>query len=228
MPAKQKAAPGKKKKRVPVDHLIEVNADIHGNFEYLVNGAAGGASIRPHVGDTISWKATLMHLPISFQVEFSGFGPFGPGNQVVRSLFQKTKPLTVTVPKYYHGNLVFKYTVTLGNGWSDDPDIVPVPSQLLGDVAQVISLSIDNNTGMLLVDPSDAQFVKGEVSWEWAGTPLDDFSVTFDKTVSGWPPAASSEAKKITLDLETAGYSTYTIQTSNLGLSSLGNKLTIT
>jgi hypothetical protein len=216
----------------PVHHQIDVNADAHGNFTYLVNGKTDGSSIRPKNGDTVSWSATLMGFPVPFQVEFSGFSPFGPGNLVTRSLFQSTSPLTVNVPPYYHGNLVFKYTVTLANGWSDDPDIIPVPSDgvlpTAADYPNVISLSIDSSYALAL-DKPNASYGVGEVVWQWSTTPpLDDFSLTFDdKVPTGWTSPADSQAQKIALDFETTGSQNYTIQTANLGLSVRG-KLTIT
>jgi hypothetical protein len=228
MTAKQKTGKGRKAaKSVPIAYHIRVNAEADGSFKYSADGIPDASSLRPHIGDTIKWTATLMGFPTSFQVEFPGFGPFGGVNQVVRSMFQTTDPLTVTVPSYYHGNLVFKYTVTIANGWSDDPDVEPVPSDGVATdaITQVISLSIVG--GNLTLDNPNASFSEGEVAWKWAQTPLDDFSITFDAPVpAGWPPQTDSQAQRITLNLQTAGSQFYTLQTLNLGLSVRG-KLTI-
>jgi hypothetical protein len=214
-------------KRPPSAYRIEVNVDVDGNFKYSADGIPDASSIRPHNGDTISWSAKLMGAPVPFQVEFPDFGPFDMGTRVVRSMFQPTAPLTVAVPSYYHGNLVFKYTVTIVNGWSDDPDVEPVPSDGVNRTkdTQVISLSIDG-AGNLVLDNPDISFSRGEVAWKWAGSPLDDFSLTFDAPVPGWPLQANSQSQRIALDLETPGSQHYTIQTLHLGLSVRG-RLTI-
>ena len=218
----------KAKKRIPSAYHIEVNVDFDGNFKYSADKIPDASSIRPCNGDTISWSAKLMGTPVPFQVEFPDFGPFVGGRRVVRSMFQPTAPLTVAVPSYYHGNLVFKYTVTIVNGWSDDPDVEPVSSDGVDrmiSASRVISLSIDG-AGNLALDKPDESFSKGEVAWQWAGSQLDDFSLTFDAAVPGWPLQANSQSQRITLDLKKPGAQSYTIQTLNLGLSARG-KLTI-
>jgi len=228
MTTKQRTGKGRRAaNRVPIAYHIRVDVEADGSFKYSADGIPDASSIRPRIGDTIAWSAKFMGIPTPFQVDFPGFGPFGAVNQVVRSLFQTTKPLTVAVPSYYHGNLVFKYTVTIANGWSDDPDVEPVPSDGVApeDITQVISLSIVG--GNLTLDNPNASFSEGEVAWKWAQTPLDDFSVTFDAPVpAGWPPQTDSQAQRITLNLQTAGSQSYTLQTLNLGLSVRG-KLTI-
>jgi hypothetical protein len=231
MAAKSKAA---KKRRgtppPPVAYHIKVNVDLHGKFTYTASGIPDASTIRPRNNDTIVWSVTFGGFPISFQVEFPGYGPFGAINRVVRSVLGATPPQTVNVPSYYKGNMVFKYTVTIANGWSDDPDVEPVPANALNADAtpQVISLSVDANSGVLSVDKPNAQFTKGEVTWQWAGDKLDDFTLTFDPIVPpGWPPQTASQSGRLALDMETPGTQTYTIQTLHLGLSSSGNQLKI-
>jgi hypothetical protein len=228
MTAKKQTKKGKAPKPTPTAYHIRVDVDAAGNFKYTADGIPDASSIRPHNGDTLVWSAKFMDIPVPFQVDFPGFGPFGGMNQVVRSMFQTTKPLTVKVPSFYHGNLVFKYTVTIANGWSDDPDVEPVPADGLDATdVQVVSLSIDNATGSLVLSNPNASFSKGGMSWKWTPPAYDDFSITFDPQVPpGWPAETTSQAQKIALDLETAGSQTYTLQTLQLGLSAKG-KLTV-
>ncbi len=223
MAAKQPKAKSGKTKRAPKAFLVEVTVGLDGSFSYSAQGIPDASTIRLINGDTISWLAKMMGIPVPFQVEFSGFNPFGAVGQVVRSPFGPTTPLTVALPSFYRGNLIFKYTVTAGNGWSDDPVVVPVPSDGLINTfgTQVISLSIDN-TGDLVVNPTPASFTKGIVTWEWAGQALDEFSLTFSNPPAGWPAQTNSQSQEIALDLETAGTSPYTIQTLTLGLSAPG------
>jgi hypothetical protein len=228
-----KKTPAKKKKafkRVPVAYHIEVNVDYAGNFTYSAAGIPDASSIKLSNGDTLDWSAKLMGIPVPFQVEFPGFGPFGPGKRVIRSMFGATTPLTAALPSYYRGNLVFEYTVSIANGWSDDPDIETVPgSPDNHDLAtQTVSMSIYNST--LALDKQDTPgFLKGLVKWDWAGTPLDDFTLTFDALglPAGWPLSTDSQSEKLVLNLLTAGSQAYTIETLNLGLSVRGT-LTIT
>src|ERR1700722_18821853 len=114
MAARSKAA---KKRRgtppPPVAYHIKVNVDLHGKFTYTASGIPDASTIRPRNNDTIVWSVTFGGFPISFQVEFPGYGPFGAINRVVRSVLGATPPQTVNVPSYYKGNMVFKYTVTI-------------------------------------------------------------------------------------------------------------------
>jgi hypothetical protein len=229
--AAKKTPDTKKKatKRVPVAHHIEVNVDFAGNFTYSASGIPDASSIKLSNGDTLDWSAKLMGVPVPFQVEFPGFGPFGPGKRVIRSMFGTTPPLTAALPSYYRGNLVFEYTVSIANGWSDDPDVETVPANPDNIVTtQTVSMTIYNGT--LALDKQDTPgFIKGLVKWDWAGTPLDDFTLTFDALglPTGWPLSTNSQSEKLVLNLSTAGSQAYTIQTLNLGLSVRGT-LTIT
>jgi hypothetical protein len=229
MAAKQRTTSSRKtKQHTPIAYVIDVSVGLDGTFRYSTPGFPDASSIRVCNGDTLSWSAKLGGAPVSFQVEFPGFNPVGVVGQVVRSIFPATKPLTVALPSIYHGNLVFPYTVTVANGWHDDPVVVPVPSDgfIQVDSERVISLSIDN-TGNLVLDDPNASLSKGLVTWQWAGKALDDFSLTFQTPPAGWPSPTSSQSQQIALDLEKTGYSPYTIQTLNLGLATNGATLTI-
>ncbi len=214
----------------PVHYLITVAADNNGNFTYTANGIPDASSLRPKNGDTISWSATLNNNAVAFQVAFPGFAPFQGGTGVVRSTSPATTPLTVNLPSFYNGNLVFKYTVAIANGWSDDPIVEPVPSDgifTLGVNPQIITLSIEDNA--LVITPLDASsFTTGEVTWQWAaGSIVDDFTLTFDDPPDGWPLSATSQNGILALNLQVTGDSDYTIQTLHLGLSNDDSSLTL-
>jgi hypothetical protein len=125
---------------------------------------------------------------------------------------------------HYQGNLVFKYIVTLANGWYDDPVITPVPADpLIGTTtsAQIILLSVDN-TGNFTITPPVTPIVKGRVAWQWDTNSAytDDFVLTFAAKVPyGWPPATNSQAQIVVLNMQTPGTDGYTINTVNTGLS---------
>jgi hypothetical protein len=230
MPAKKEAKKRRIVKAPAVGYHIEVAVDINGKFTYTANGQ-DASTLRPKNTDTISWSATLLGIPAPFQVEFSGFSPFDQGIAVVRSPFHQSAPLTVNVPKGYHGNQVFKYRVTVANAWSDDPIVEPVPSDgRLPDglnAAQVVTLTVDDS-GLVTLSPSPASFAKGEVTWQWdPGSRADDFTMIFTNTPPGWLPLqATSQAHILALNLQTATPGgqpvTCSLQTLNTGASGSG------
>ena len=217
----------KKKKYTPQAYNIEVDVDAKGNFTYSVNGNAGGNTVRPRNSDTISWAVRVGGIPHAFQIEFADFSPFGFTNKVIRSAFGPTPPMTVAIPSFYHGNLVLKYTVSVGNGWSDDPDVEPVLSDGFHGQLDRYSIKLSIDGGTLVLDQPDASFGKGQLSWNWLGTPQDNFTLVFTDPPADWPAVKQGPAQRIALDLESPGTEVeYTIQTMNLGLSVQG-KLTI-
>jgi hypothetical protein len=206
-------------------YLIEVSVDIDGNFTYLSNGQ-DALTLRPRVGDTISWSVKVLGVPVPFQVTFPDYGPFGIVQRVVRSMHGHSLPATVTVSPLYHGNLVFKYTVSVPNGWSDDPDVEPVISDGMDPNAQdqnVILLSIVD--GNLLLNSDNASFPFGQITWKWDGTAQDDFTLTFhDAVPPNWPTVATSQLQRIALYLDKpAAHDGYTIELVNFDLSADGN-----
>jgi hypothetical protein len=175
-------------------------------------------------------------VPVAFQVEFPRYGPFSEGIRVVRSLFQETQPLTVGLPRHYNRNLAFKYTVTIANGWSDDPIVQPPPPndgfiiQTTSTSTNVITLSVDATTGVLSVSPLSPSFPAGAVTWQWATgsnpADIDDFTVTFADSSLG-TGQETSNGGVLALNLKAGGPVGYTVQTLDTGLSAT-DKLTIT
>jgi hypothetical protein len=217
--------PTKKKKyeALPVAYDIYVDVDRNGNFTYKANGK-DASKLQPQLGDTISWSAKLRGKKTAFQVEFPSIAPFGVGSRVFRSAGKPTPPQTVALLPHYQGNLVFKYTVTVSNGWYDDPVIGPIPGDPLETgllKAQIILLSADANGGLKITSPP-MPLAKGLVSWQWApqSAYTDDFVLTFNvPVVPGWPPVTNSQAQSIVLNLQAAGTDSYTINTVNTGLT---------
>jgi hypothetical protein len=171
-----------------VDWLVDVAVDKKGNFTYKANNGINGETLRPNLGDTVSWSVRVNGKRKPFQIEFPGFSPFGFLTRIIRSSSKATKPLTVTIPKHYQGNLVMNYRVTVPGAWSDDPDIVPPSSDgVANDMSpQVISLGTDDS-GQLTLTPENATLNPGGIAWQWAGTPQDDFELTFETPPAGWP-----------------------------------------
>jgi len=206
-------------KRVPVAFNIDVDIDVAGAFTYVLAGSTTPAkSIRPNNGDTVSWRVRLAGLPVPFQVEFDVFNPFGPGKGVIRSLFGRSDPVTVNLPNGYNGNLVFQYRVSTVNGWSDDPDIQPVPSDgiIFPNVVPPTTILLSIVNGVLTLSSPDLSLPAGEFEWKWSGPAIDDFNLTFDPKVSPWPTSTDSAEQRIALRLKvptTAGKHPYVIET---------------
>src|SRR5258705_2505380 len=150
----------------PVDWVVEVAVDKKGNFTYTANNGINGETLHPSLGDTISWSVRANGKRKPFQIEFPGFSPFGFLTRIIRSSSKPTKPLTVTLPKHYQGNLVMNYRVTVPGAWSDDPDIVPPSSDgVIGadTPTQMISLGADD-AGELTLSPYNASLKAGAIA----------------------------------------------------------------
>uniref|UniRef100_Q01PY0 Uncharacterized protein n=1 Tax=Solibacter usitatus (strain Ellin6076) TaxID=234267 RepID=Q01PY0_SOLUE len=219
-----------KDKRDPVNYLVLVNVDKHGKFTYHLPDGSDASTLRPFNRDTVKWSLKVKEKQQPFSIEFPDYGPFGIHNRVARSFGGPTAELTVNVSPFYRGNLAMKYNVILTNGWSDDPDVVPIPSDGLDPQIQVVNppilLSVDA-TG-LVISPPRSPIYAGIVTWKWQDgvdeSNRDDFDLKFDPMVSGWPATASSNGtQQILLNLPAAGANNpYTITTENLGLKAAG------
>ena len=212
----------------PVNYVVYVNVDKNGAFTYTDHNGADARTLRPNMGDTISWFVSLEGEPCPFQIYFPGFGPFGYTTRTIRSSWKPTERHTVTMPKGYAGNLVMAYRVTVPGAWSDDPDVIPPASDgTMPDgttTEQVITL--DTSTGSLKVNPPSPSFPEGEVTWEWLNTKMDDFALTFTASPppSGWPTGPNQSVNAVlVLPLTTRGTSPYTIQTVHTNQTGTGS-----
>ncbi len=219
-----------KDKRDPVNYLVLINVDKYGKFTYNLPDGSDASTIRPTNLDTVQWSLKVKGRSQPFTIEFPDFGPFGIRNRVARSFGGPTAKLTVVVSQFYRGNLAMKYNVILTNGWTDDPDVVPIPSDGLAPQLALINppilLSVDASG--LVIAPPPIPIRAGIVTWKWDdGTDesnRDDFDLKFDPMVPGWPVTAGSNGtQQILLNLPAAaGANPYTITTENLGLKAAG------
>jgi hypothetical protein len=104
-------------------HIILVEVDSNGKFTYI-NYQTGKPLIRDLLrlkrGSLLSWLVRLNGETVPYQVSFPNFSPFGP-----RRAIRCTGGLSVPVEvKTGISGLGMKYTVSLANGWSDDPEIL--------------------------------------------------------------------------------------------------------
>jgi hypothetical protein len=220
-----------KAKRVPAEFDIHVDVKKDGSFHYTLKGGADAYTIRPFNNDTVRWIVRVRGRKEPFTIEFPDFSPFGVHNKVFRSFGGYTAPATVNVSPFYRGNLAMKYNVTLTNGWSDDPDIVPIPSDGLADDREIINPPILLSVGGdgLVISPPRMEMVAGIVIWKWDdGVPessRDDFDLQFNPKPpahlpAGWPGTGSTNGtQQLYLNLPKGDNTPYTITTENMGLS---------
>jgi hypothetical protein len=187
--------------------------------------------LRPDVGDFISWnvqRADRWKTELPFQVELQSYLPIG--TRVIRSQGGRTAPYEVTLPENYMGNFVFKYSVATLNGWTDDPDIVPVQSDgsILVTSARTVDMYV-NIDGVLTLDPSALTVALGEVNWTWSQPKqAEEFTLTFDKKIPGWPQAPlQSAGGQVVAKFRSPGESMYRIVTQQSGLEATAD-LTVT
>jgi hypothetical protein len=209
--------------RKPELYDIRIDVKGDGKFYYTLPDGSDASTIRPCNKDTVRWSLKVKGRKQPFTIEFPDFGPFGIRNRVARSFGGPTVALTVNVSPLYTGNLAMKYTVILTNGWSDDPDIVPVPSdEVLGRViSPPILLSVD--AAGLVITPPLVEIHEGIVTWKWndavGESNRDDFALDFDSPAPGWPQTANSNGTQQIVLNQKKGSSAYTITTENMGLS---------
>jgi hypothetical protein len=220
-----------KAKREPAQFDIYVVVKKDGSFHYTLEDGSEASTIRPFNNDTVRWTVKVRGCKEAFTIEFPDFSPFGVHNKVFRSFGGFTAPATVNVSPFFRGNLAMKYNVTLTNGWSDDPDIVPIPSDGLAEDREIVNppILLSIGEGGLVISPPRMEMVAGVVIWQWDdGVPesnRDDFDLEFNPRTpadlpAGWPGSASTNGtQEIYLNLPKGGNTPYTITTENMGLS---------
>lgn len=230
-PAPVTAPPAPPKIKVKTaNHEVRVAVDKKGNFTYtLKSGGDASSLITRRKGDSISWSVRYKGKRVPFQIEFAGSGPFGFADRVIRSSGKDSAPLIVNVPDSYAGNYVMEYRVTVENGWSDDPDVVPILSDgTNGLVAPtIVTIAEDGKGGLTLAPPNATAAIGAPVLWKWAGAPKGEFTLAFDDPPPGWPPSTPSTSQQIALTFPVAGKGeAYAIKLNNSSLFGTG-KLTV-
>ncbi len=219
--------------RAPKNFTIMISLDAQLNFIYkdLFSGN-DASSIAVINGDLISWILDASIPERELQIDFGLINPFKIfTNFTLRGEGQVVTP-KVTFPSAYPGNRQLKYTVSLGNGLSDDPDVVPVESQLA--LVSSLALTGDFKLKWVAADPpyqtttldplnvtKSAGGSKASVTWMWsvnAGDPTPPFSLAFTTPPAGWPATATNSTDvnpAITLVLPPGVRTLFTITTTS-------------
>jgi len=191
--------------RDPKNRTILISLDAQRNFQYkdLFDGSEAH-TLKLINGDILSWVLDAAIQPRSFQIDFDVVNPFHIGRAVsLRGLDYVVSP-PVKFRATYQGNRHLKYTVTLGNGWQDDPDVVPVPedatlgdlhvptySHILWTTADETAIALDQT---VLSVPASGTPPLAELIWSWRNDQIDiqPFSIEFAPDAgqllpAGWP-----------------------------------------
>jgi hypothetical protein len=187
--------------RAPIQRTILISVDSDYMFTYtnLFDGSDASSLILVD-GDRLAWILDSSLEWRTFQIDFGTVNPFHLGTQLSLRGTDFIVSDPVVFPLRYIGNRVIKYSVSLGNGWVDDPDVVPVPTDTVIIDAfykpnEAISWTDDSESAINL-DPlnmtADATDVGGlaQVSWHWNGEEPDTqpFTLDFlDPIPQGWP-----------------------------------------
>ncbi|SPE34322.1 hypothetical protein SBA6_360006 [Candidatus Sulfopaludibacter sp. SbA6] len=237
--------------RLPEDRTILVSVDPYTrDFRYTNQADNTDASSLTLInGDRLIWVLDSAITPRTFQIDFGGVNPFDLGEPVsLRGIDFVVSPY-VDFPLQYIGGRQLKYTVLLGNGWQDDPDVVPSPvdtgisltvqttgshpSNCLISWTDANKVDIQLNPAAMTANVDPSTGLAG-VTWQW--DPTQDSPQPFTLTFGGNPPppwAGSSQDSTKTdpsiVEYLGTGTATFTLSTHNINgvLKSQPGTLTI-
>jgi hypothetical protein len=219
--------------RAPKHFTIIISLDASLNFRYNELFSGNDASSLAVInGDLICWILDASIPERDLQIDFGLINPFKIfSNLSLRGEGQVVTP-PVNFPSAYPGNRQLKYTVSLGNGFSDDPDVVPVESQLyaLGNLALSGDFGLQWVAAQppyqaTILNPADvtksAGGSKATLTWIWSvnpGDPTPPFNLVFTNPPAGWPAGVTYSTDvnpAITLVLPPGGRTLFTITTTS-------------
>jgi len=219
------------------DYTIVIQVDPHTRAFLYVNQATGedASDISLVNGDRMVW---VLDSPIperTFQIDFPRLNPFQLGQaQSFRGKDFAVSP-PVRVPITYPLGRGFKYSVSLGNGWRDDPRCTVVPEPPDPTTTVVLkSLKPAGTFNLAWTDATETNVVLrpkedltvtatgdsnlATVVWQWGLTQQDSqpFCLTFQNPPTGWTKKtlpSSPNPESITVVLPPGPKTTFTITT---------------
>ena len=193
--------------RPPTNFLIKIGLDSNLNFHYQELYSGKDASTLTVInGDRIGWILDPSIPDRTFQIDFGIVNPFRIfRNLTLRGIGQIIPDQVVKFPLAYPGNRQLKYTVSLGNGLSDDPDVVPVETDgFLDSLGLTTDFQIkwtDSNPQYQAITLTPDTLIKSSgggrsaVLWKWIvgiNDPKPPFHLTFFNPPFGWPTDTDS------------------------------------
>ena len=177
--------------------LVRVNVE-NGHFDYADKQGEPAESIKVLPGDHLAWDVRLNGARTAFQISFKSLSPFRKTKEI-RSDGGMTTPIKVET---IHIDKGLPYTVTLPNGWSNDPearvegaDGEVGPPKITSAEDVVIEFEPDKN-GNISIDPV-SHVRKGWIEWR---TFRGEFEIVFDGGKSPFkepPPPLKSVVGKL-------------------------------
>src|ERR1700733_3097781 len=198
------------------DYRILIQVDPYARvFNYIDQDTGNSAqTIVLTNRDRVVWVLDPSLPERTFQITFMALNPFQVGTAINfrGSDFVVSSP--VNLPVSYPKNPVFKYSVTLGNGWRDDPlciftpSVVPEPPDkkiksffTLPSASNTFSVfwTDFNQTAIILVPPPSSTVAssgagankRAQVYWQWDPSQPQPQTLTlaFQGSIpTGWPP----------------------------------------
>lgn len=156
-------------------------------------------------GDRVTWALDQSLPERTFQIDFGVLNPFHLGQLVSFRGSDFAVSTAVNLPLKYQqaNNPVFEYSVTLGNGWKDDPRCLVVPeppdptSSLHRGVGDFTIKWHDTSESAIDLSPTDLTLGTGNhntktVVFAWAAGQPDTqpFTLVFPNAPNGWPTGA--------------------------------------
>ena len=118
----------------------------------------------------------------------------------------------VNFPDAYSGNKSLQYSVSLGNAWRNDPEVVPEPEDASSETGISVNKDCriswsDNTFTDIVLNPADVSKSapsggKAIATWQWVvnpGEPKPPFTLKFDAIVPGCQIKTDSNGGAITL-----------------------------
>jgi len=215
--------------RPPRNFNIQISLDDKLNFHYndLFSGD-DASNITVIKDDRIVWTLHPSIQERELQIDFGPINPFTFGRPLTMRGLGQVVTQKVLFPSSFSGNRQLKYQVSIGCGFSDDPDVVPVenPNGLNLTLLQNADLEIDwvsaSHEAITLNDLNVQKSAAGGkalviVRWKANAKPATAFSLLFTSPPAGWPkPVTHSTVVKptITFELPPGAKTKYTIRTT--------------
>jgi hypothetical protein len=197
------------------DHTILINVNPYTRaFSYTDPASRKNVDLStiPLVnGDRVMWALDNSLPGRTFQIDFGALNPFHLGKPVSFRGSDLVVSSPVNLPAVYaqNNNPVFEYSVSLANGWKDDPlcMVVPEPTdptfhfnalvQRLASPDCTISWTNATETAIVLTPPAPtdlsvniaAKHTTATVIFAWGGDQVDTqpFTLEFLTFPPGWP-----------------------------------------
>jgi hypothetical protein len=222
------------------DYTILIQVDPHTRVFHYTNPPTGD-DVKTIVlvnGDRLVWVLDPLLPERTFQIDFDVLNPFRVGRAVSFRGSDFVVSPAVRLPVPYSADRGFKYSVSLGNGWQDDPRCIVVPEppdpNNPFEIMKLVKVSTTDNiswtdsseTAIALSTIDIAAQASGvsktaTVIWQWDPAQQDTqpFTLKFTPPLGnsippGWPTTPQTDPECITLSLPPGAKTPFRIDTT--------------